>query len=142
MTQKAETTFSNLLHSKLDPSIYKEKMSNPFRKGTPDFYYESKGLILWAEHKHILKPWTIDKEPKDICKSQSWPPQLRWLTRAHLNGQQTLVIVGIGQGKTTQGYILSFPFNFEVQYNLAFGLEHITKYIENKVTNETAICNI
>ena len=126
----------------MSPSIYIEKTNNPFRKGTPDFFYESKGPILWAEHKHILAPWTTDKAPSEICKSTSWPAQRRWLVRAHTNNQQALVIIGIGSGRNTQGYILTFPFNFEVQYNLAFSLEHIAKYIENKVTNETTVFNI
>src|SRR5574343_966426 len=132
MTQKTETTFSNLLHSKLSPEIYYEKTNNPYRRGMPDFYYESKGPILWAEHKYILKPWNKDRIASDICPSSSWSTQRRWLVRAHQNGKQAIVIIGVGSGKQTKGYILTFPYTFSVEENTLLTLEQITQYIEEK----------
>lgn len=142
MTQKAETTFSKLLHSKLSSAIYVEKTNNPYRKGTPDFFYEGSGPILWAEHKHILQPWKEDKAASQICKSASWPSQRKWLERAHNNGQSTCVIVGIGNGRKTKGYLLLYPYDFIVAHDPVQELTDITTYIENQVTDETTIYTV
>ena len=133
MTQKNETTFSRLLHSKFGQSIYLEKTNNPYRKGTPDFYYEGPGAILWSEHKHIERPWTKNLLASEICKSASWPMQRRWLVRAHENAKQTCVIVGVGKGRGTKAYILGYPYSFNIETNKLLSLEQVTEYIENAV---------
>lgn len=133
MTQKNETTFSRLLHSKFEGPIYLEKTNNPYRKGMPDFYYEGLGPILWAEHKHIEKPWTKSLLAGEICKTASWPMQRRWLVRAHDNNKQTCVIVGVGKGRSTKAYILEYPYSFDIETNKLLSLEQVTEYIENAV---------
>jgi hypothetical protein len=129
-----EASFLKRLRQKLDPSIYVEKTSNRWLKGVPDLYVEGKGQILWVEGKYIAKKWLSNKGAGEICVSSSWPAQRRWLVRAHNNKQQTAVIVGVGTGRNLGGYILTFPFNFDVEHNQVLSLEHIAKYIENKVT--------
>lgn len=126
MGQKQETTFAALINKGLPENIYYEKMSNPFRAGTPDFYYEGPAGILWAEYKWIEKPWVEDKLPADICNSRSWLRQLQWLKRAHESGVATAVIVGIGLGKTAKSYWLRYPFCF------FFSQDQPQSYIEHR----------
>ena len=133
MSEKKETTFSRLLHSKLSPEIYVEKMSNPYRRGIPDFYYESQGSILWAEHKWIEAPWNKDRKAKDICGTKSWPLQEKWLKRAYDNGKEVRVIVGIGIGKDTKAYILRYPFDFAFGKHKVLKVEAVAMLIESVV---------
>jgi hypothetical protein len=131
---KPETRFSNLLHKRLDPSIYYEKTNNPFRSGMPDFYYEGAGRILWSEHKWIEKPWTKRLEPSEICKTKSWIQQRRWLNRAYTNGVATCVIVGVGSGRQTRAYWLEYPYVFDNQELL--GLEAINELLYERISQD------
>lgn len=132
MAQKPETSFSKLLHSKLDKDVYFEKISSAFRRGQPDFYYEGPKDIAWIEHKWILKPWLSDKEPSKICSTTSWTNQRHWLERAHKNGKQAYVIIGVGKGRNTICYILSYPYAFD-NTSLILPIEQAAKWIEQRV---------
>lgn len=130
---KNETAFSNYLHGKFELPVYFEKTNNPWRWGTPDFYYEGPAGILWSEHKWIKEPWTEDVATKDICKTQSWPKQVKWLNRAHDNGVNTCVIVGVGVGRNRKAYWLSYPYGFSFFYDPLYD----TKTICNRIYRET-----
>lgn len=96
MARKPETTASNRINNKLI-DVYFEKMNNPYRGGTPDFYYEGFVNSMWVEYKwYDTKPkqWNLTnpKDPK-ISKLQQ-----NWLRRAHNNRQLTAVIVGYPNG--------------------------------------------
>lgn len=138
--QKPESRFSDYLHSKLSYSVYYEKMNNSYRGGIPDFYYEGKKDILWAEHKWIEKPWTKNLEPNKVCSTVSWVRQRYWLERAYANQKQTCVIVGIGKGKDTFAYILEFPYSFDLEKNIVLPINKVVEYIFLK-TNETKLPN-
>lgn len=133
MPQKQETTFANLVNSKLDPRIYYEKTNNPYRSGTPDFYYEGPGSILWVEYKWIPEPWTEDKTPEQICNRKEWGHQRRWMIRAHDHGVNSLLIVGIGLGRTATGYVSSMPFSFTCVQHREWSVRDIAKFIEELV---------
>lgn len=131
--EKPETRFSRLLHSKLDASIYFEKMSNPYRRGTPDFYYEGDSSILWAEHKWIKEPWKKDLQSSQICSTSSWTHQRHWLERAHSKGKHTRVIVGVSSGKEAKSYLLEWPYSFSIANNPLLSLGEVRQEIFNLV---------
>jgi hypothetical protein len=69
---------------------------------------------MWIECKWIPEPWT---EPvAEICDSQSWPLQKRWLQRAKRNGIIVGVLIGIGNNEFCYG--LEGPdFDFDPSIN-------------------------
>jgi hypothetical protein len=133
MVRKPENTFSSLINSKLDKNIYYEKMANPFRSGTPDFYYEGLGGILWVEYKWIPFEWQKNKEASKICSTKSWTHQRHWLERAYSNKIPSNVIIGIGLGRQSRGYILNYPFNFNLEKDIVYPIEDLISFIEGTV---------
>lgn len=93
MTAKAETTYAQRVNKHLPPEVYREKMNNPYRGGTPDFYYEF-DRPLWVEFKYIEVP----KREDTIIRPNLSPLQLDWLERCHGNGHRPLVVVGSRAG--------------------------------------------
>lgn len=138
MSEKPETRFSRLFHSRLNGGVYFEKTANPFRRGMPDFYYESSdGNILWSEHKHIQKPWARCRVASKICRTASWVAQRHWLERAHNNGVATLVLVGIGIGRKTMTYVIEYPYSFDPEKNKQMTLKEAANYLEEKLWDTT-----
>lgn len=133
MARKPENTFINLLNSKLSKDIYYEKMSNPFRSGTPDVYYEGPRNILWVEYKWIPNEWTNNREPSKICPTKSWTHQRHWLERAYKNNIPAYVIVGIGSGRYARGYVLQYPFCFQTNQNFVKPIDELVSFIETIV---------
>ena len=131
MSQKPESRLAKYIFSKVRKDVYFEKINNQFRAGIPDYYVEGPGNILWVEVKWIEKPWTKNLEPSKICRTASWTKQRHWLERAHKNGKQTCVIVGTGSGQSTKGYILEYPYGYDMVDIQS--VNEITKWIENKV---------
>jgi len=127
MAAKPETTFINLVHKHLPASIYREKMNNPYRSGTPDVYYEGKGHkrgnVLWVEYKWI--PYKIS------------PLQLKWLTRAHNNGLLAWVVVGWRESpRVTHCTILANPTMWDAKITKTnnpyeiYTIEEYTNFIQ------------
>ena len=114
--QKKETTFSNRLHKTGLFQYHIEKTNNPFRRGTPDFYYEGPQGLLWAEHKWEDIPIQKYRPPEKLDSSKSWPLQLAWLRRAHSNHKPTAVIIGLPKG----GYWIEYPFEFDPKKHSVF----------------------
>jgi len=133
MAEKPENRFINLVHSKMHKDVYYEKMNNPYRSGTPDVYYEGKADILWVEYKWIPKPWSKDLLPEEICSTKSWIAQRNWLKRAYDNGVNAVVIVGIGSGRLSRGYILHYPFSFNSKVS-DYPVSTISSWIWETVT--------
>lgn len=93
MSQKPETRFIAAVHKLLPPAPYREKMSNPFRGGTPDVWYSGKLGDLWAEYKYLAK---IPKsEAIDLGLSQL---QRAWLDARYAEDRNVCVIVGSPEG--------------------------------------------
>ena len=134
MAHKQETSFSKLVNSKLDPSIYFEKTNNPFRYAMPDFYYEGPKDILWTEYKWIEKPWTKNLDPSQICLRKEWIHQRHWLERAYKNNKNAWAIIGIGAGRNTKGYILEYPFEFNIESHLLLAVDDIVKSIQECIS--------
>lgn len=89
---KPENRFISKVHDAISPDVYREKMFNPLRGGTPDCYYMGYKDTLWVEYK-----W-VKVFPKKIIKPALSPLQKVWLARAHDRGQEPWVIVGSPTG--------------------------------------------
>lgn len=90
MSKNREGRFYEGVERKLPADVYREGMANPYRRGTPDRYYEGPGGALWVEYKYI------DPLPSTL-KSLS-AHQQRWLRRAYEHGVRVAVIVGTKNG--------------------------------------------
>jgi hypothetical protein len=55
VSSKPETTFIQSIHRHLPKEVYREKMANPYRGGTPDVWYSGYKSDLWVEYKFIPK---------------------------------------------------------------------------------------
>lgn len=109
-------------------------MSNPFRSGIPDFYFEGPtGTIIWTEYKWIEKEWTSDRAVSLICSHKGWIQQRRWLERAHKKGIGAYTIVGVGKGRDAKAYILQYPYSFSKTLNLALPLIKVAHFLNEKL---------
>lgn len=94
---KPETTFTASVHRHLPPlsELYREKMANPYRGGTPDYWYSGQ-LDLWVEWKFIKAP-KLGTTMIDLCRTLS-ALQQKWLADRSREGRNVWVIVGCAQG--------------------------------------------
>lgn len=78
--------------SKLIPStVYREKMHNPYRGGTPDMWYSGRKGDLWVEWK-----WS-STQPKLLRPALS-ELQKVWLRGRSAEGRTVAVVVGLPTG--------------------------------------------
>ena len=91
-TTKPENRFIAGVHKHL-PRTYTEKMSNPWRAGTPDVWYSGEQGDLWVEYKFIER---IPRS-KDILPDLT-PRQKRWLNQRHDEGRNVAVVLGTPTG--------------------------------------------
>lgn len=75
MASKPENNFINSVHRKLDARIYREKMYNPYRSGTPDVFYSGVRASLWIEYKYRVRA-AIPESLKSLLSKQ----QELWIT--------------------------------------------------------------
>jgi hypothetical protein len=129
-----EAAFMRHVHSKLDPAVYVEKTSNPYRAGMPDMYIEGPKNILWVEYKWLPTLWTADRTCDAICRTKSWVAQLRWLRRAHHNGVKAAVVIGIGKGRSAAAYIILWPYHFSVTKDLPVTVQQLRTWILEQTT--------
>jgi hypothetical protein len=95
LASKPETTFYRSVHKLLGKDVYKEKMYNPLRGGTPDVWYSGKTGDLWVEYKWLAK--VPKKAPIRINKLLS-PLQLIWIERRYEEGRNVAVVLGTPEG--------------------------------------------
>ena len=93
MSSKPESTFSRSIHKYLPPEVYYEKMHNPFRGGTFDFWY-SGVKDMWVEYKFIQLP----KKPETLILPALSQLQIVWATERSQEGRNLAVIVGCKDG--------------------------------------------
>lgn len=114
---KPETVFISSVHTHiLKTEIHKEGMANPYRRGTPDNYYDAAPWHgpesmkpptqdLWVEYK--FKPKVGLK--LDLRDQASRPKlsslQMKWVRRRYNNGKNAWVICGFPEG----GVIMRTP---------------------------------
>lgn len=92
MSRKPETVYIASVHKHLK-TVYKEKMNNPFRSGTPDVWYSGSKGDLWIEYKY--EP-TVPKT-REISPRLS-PAQAMWLDCRCAEGRNVAVVVGTPKG--------------------------------------------
>ena len=98
MAVKPENTFIGSIHRHLPPPkhFHREKMNNPFRGGTADWWYSGDKADLWVEYKYLPKvPAVIRPALSELQKL--------WLNGRLAEGRNVRVIVGHPKG----GVILS-----------------------------------
>lgn len=105
MSSKPETTFTHSIHRHLPKEVYREKMANPYRGGTPDVWYSGNKRDLWVEYKFI--PKLAVRVPNKIELSEL---QRLWLEARQVEGRNVAVIVGCPDG----GVVLRSPFPREI----------------------------
>lgn len=105
MSSKPETTFIHSIHRHLPKEVYREKMANPYRGGTPDVWYSGMKRDLWVEYKFI--PKLAVRVPNKTGLSEL---QLIWLRDRQAEGRNVAVIVGHPEG----GMIFHAPFVKEI----------------------------
>lgn len=93
MSSKPESVFTASVHKYLKAKLYFEKMNNPFRAGTADFWYSGVKGDLWIEYKYIPKLPTRTTILPDLS-----PRQLKWLNDRAAEGRNVHVIVGHPNG--------------------------------------------
>lgn len=98
MARKPEAVFVSSVNKHVPKHVYHEGISQTFRGGTPDRYYEGNKDVMWVEYKFTqdIKRELVLTDPKK--KPALSPLQQRWLKRAHGNGRKVAVIVGCPQG--------------------------------------------
>ncbi len=98
MAVKPENSFITGVHKFLPPSkiLHREKMNNPYRGGTADWWYSGNLCDLWVEYKFLPRvPQRGDMTPERYGLTAL---QLDWLHRRHVEGRNVAVIVGTPKG--------------------------------------------
>lgn len=103
MAAKPENTFITGVHKYLPlvKDVYREKMNNPYRGGTPDWWYSGGAGDLWAEYKY--RKTTPKRGVVWLCSTETKTPDLsrlqqEWLQGRHKEGRNVCVIVGCPGG--------------------------------------------
>lgn len=95
MTTKSETLFCNRINKCIPRAVEIEKMHNPYRGGTADYWYSGFRDDLWVEYKWILLArGTASK----AIKPKATKLQLIWLNNHHNRGRNVCVIIGSPNG--------------------------------------------
>lgn len=89
---KRETLFYRRVNKRLPAEIHSEKMTNPYRGGTADFWYSGYKADLWAEYK-----WFV-RAPVRSARVGLQTLQELWLNDACRKGRNVCVIIGSPQG--------------------------------------------
>lgn len=87
--RKPETSFYTSIHRLLPKNIYYEKMSNPYRSGTPDVWYSGQKRDLWVEYKYEKYPIRTTEINLSLSELQK-----KWLLDRHKEGRHVAVICG------------------------------------------------
>jgi hypothetical protein len=127
MSSKPEANFVRSVNKLLPVGIYHEGMSNPYRGGTPDRWYDGPKNDLWVEFK-----WFASLPPRIIPNLS--PLQKAWLERAHRNGRNVAVILGSPDGcyiYTNMAWLQVIPR--ETYKALSITKRNVAEWITNQV---------
>lgn len=89
---KPENRLIKKINDLLPADVYREKMANPWRGGTPDMWYSSKAGDLWIEWK-----W-LPRKPKEFVVPDLSALQRDWLDCRQAEGRNVAVFVGAPDG--------------------------------------------
>ncbi len=88
-----ENRFIQRVHKHLSKSVYREKMHNAYRGGTPDVWYSGPKGDLWIEYK-----WVAKLPKNKLLRAALSALQLDWLVRRKAEGRRVYVAVGYPEG--------------------------------------------
>lgn len=101
MSSKPETNFYTSVHAHLPPvtELHREKNANPYRGGTPDFWFSCR-RDLWVEYKFIEVPKRDDTVIDFISGKDPHISGLQqdWIEHRLSEGRNVWVIVGCKAG--------------------------------------------
>jgi hypothetical protein len=97
MPRKPENTFISGVHDSLPPvnELYREKMHNPYRGGTADWWYSGAALDLWSEYKFVE---ALPVQDSTLVIPDLSPLQKLWLSGRHKEGRHVIVVLGTKTG--------------------------------------------
>jgi hypothetical protein len=139
MASKPETTFSRAVNKHLRLDLHKEKMSNPYRGGTADYWYSGNKGDLWVEYKWLPKAPRSTFSLVTGKKPALSALQQKWLRERGDEGRNVAVIVGCPTGT-----IILRNRDWEQSVNSDFVItrqqtaEWITKETQHAVQNENS----
>jgi hypothetical protein len=94
VSSKPETTFTMSINRQgILKETYFEKMHNPFRAGTADYWYSGAVGDLWVEYKYEPSLPKIKEYRPDLS-----PRQEKWLGDRYADGRNIAVILGLPEG--------------------------------------------
>lgn len=125
MAVQPESSFIQRINKNVSPEVYREKMHNPYRGGTPDVWYSGTKSDLWVEYKFI------NKEIKHSFTADLSALQTRWLRKRFDEGRTVAVIVGYKGG----GFIFNMPDDWEAPHLLANTPFHSNTTISEWINN-------
>lgn len=131
--RKPESTFSSSINKRLPIGLHYEKMNNPYRGGTADFWYSGNKADLWVEYKWIPK---VPKKEYSLISGIN--PSLsklqqQWLSNRYNEGRHVVVILG-----TPDGAIIldSLTWMNTIDFSKLIDRESVAKWIVRETTNE------
>lgn len=125
MAAQPEANFIQRINKAIPKEVYREKMHNPYRGGTPDVWYSGDYGDLWVEYKFI------SKEIKRSFKADLSALQIKWLRSRFDEGRVVAVIVGYKGG----GVIFTHPDFWENTHDIGDLPLLSNSEISNWITN-------
>ena len=118
MATKPESTFYRSINNQKPlKETYGEKMSNPYRAGTADYWYSGEHGDLWVEYKYEPSLPKIKEYRIDLSARQE-----KWLSDRCDEGRSVAVILGFPEGGvvfTGKSWRLTFTKNELLQRSLS-----------------------
>jgi len=140
MAQTREARLIHTINRRLPKEIHHESCTSPFRKGTPDQYYEGAEGVARIEYKYIHAP----KLPKTISLSDVRKKygmsvaQNEWLTRAFYNNIQVAVVLATSNPEEV--FMVTTPKNWEMPWTRgSLGQVYGGIQVTNPIVNRTFI---
>lgn len=94
MAVKPENQFITGVHKYLaSDEPYREKMNNPYRGGTPDWWYSGDKADLWVEYKFLPRMPQRGSVTPALSELQKL-----WLRKRYAEGRSVAVVVGCPSG--------------------------------------------
>jgi hypothetical protein len=92
--RKPESQFSSSVNKLLPLGLHYEKMNNPYRGGTADFWYSGNKADLWVEYKWLPSIPKRAYNLTDGAKPSLSMLQQKWLADRVKEGRNIAVIIG------------------------------------------------
>ena len=86
-----ESRYTQRIHRKLPPSVYKWKIKDDFNGGVPDAWYSGDGGHLFIEYKYFKE---FPKRPTTKIRAKLSAQQHLWITDRRSEGRPAVVVLG------------------------------------------------